>query len=183
MSKFKNLKVGEVLSETQYFKVEKMQGDRVQMITDSGDRVVVDSGYVDKHLASANQYEKTEKVTKTRLAEIFYENSRIAMTVNYNKQVDQNSVLDEITNIYDQLKFNMTKDDFKKEAKKALNLKGEERTMIGRHYGSHDVNGRVHFIDMEISRDTTKDYDTRQRLVDPRTLNFIIVNNVKYQSK
>ena len=62
-------------------------------------------------------------------------------------------------------------------------LEGEERVMIGRHYGASDDFGRVHFVDMEVVKDASKDYDTRMRLVDPRTLQHLIVNNVKYNLK
>jgi len=59
-------------------------------------------------------------------------------------------------------------------------LEGEERTMVGRHYGSQDEFGRIKFIDMDAKLDPAKDYDTRQRLVDPRTLNWLILKGVKY---
>ena len=52
--------------------------------------------------------------------------------------------------------------------------------MVGRHYGAVDEFGRIHFVDMEIERDITKSYDNRMRLVDPRTIKYLIVNNVKY---
>ena len=183
MSKFKSLVVGEVLSETQYYKVEKIAGNRAQFLTDNGDRVVLDESYVNNLLASAQQFEKTEKVTKTALAEIFMKNARVAMTVQFNKQVKPEDVSKGIVALYDKMGIGMTKADFTKQVKKALNLKGEERVMVGRHYGTTDVNGRVHFIDMNVDKAAGKDYDTRQRLVDPRTLNYIIVNNVKYQVK
>ena len=183
MTNFKDLKVGDVLSETQYYKAEAISGNKVQLVNDNGDKCVVDSEYVRKSLSSAIQFESIEKVTKTRLAEIFLENSRVAMTVNYNKQVEQKAVVDGITEIYSNLTMGMTKEDFGKKVTKVLNLKGEERMMVGRHYGSHDINGRVHFIDMMVEKDGKKDYDTRQRLVDPRTLNYVIVNNVKYLIK
>jgi len=70
---------------------------------------------------------------------------------------------------------------FKATVKRAL--EGEERLMVGRHFGSLDVNSRLHFVDMQIAKDPSKDYDTRNRLVDPRTINYFICRGVKYQVK
>ena len=180
---FKQLTKGEVLSESQYYTVEKIAGNRVQLVNDHGENIVVDENYVNNCLSSASQFSETKKVTKTELAEIVVSNARQSMTVCYNKQVQQKDVLAEISNIYGELGIGMTQKDFDKKIKAALNLKGEERVMVGRHYGNVDVNGRIQFIDMNIKRDGSKDYDTRQRLVDPRTVNYVIVGNVKYELK
>lgn len=183
MSKFENLEIGEVLSETQYYKVVKTSGDKVQLVNDHGANVVVDNLYVEQCLHSAQQFDKTEKVTKTKLAEILKDSARQAITVCFNKQVKPEDVQKELSSIYSQFNLGMTQADYDKKVKAALNLKGEERVMVGRHYGGVDVNGRISFIDMNIDRDPSKDYDTRARLVDPRTVNYIIVDNVKYQLK
>lgn len=177
MSKFKNLQVGEVLSESQYYKVEKVQGNKVQLATEEGSSIVVDSGYVDKMLQSATQFETTEKITRTEMAELFVSNSRIAMTVMFNKQLAPKAVTDAISGIYSQLGLGMTQADFTKRVKGVVNLKGDERVMTGRHYGGVDVNGRVSFVDMNVQSGNPN------RLVDPRTINYLIVNNVKYLIK
>ena len=65
-----------------------------------------------------------------------------------------------------------------KDATKSL-LKGQERTMVGRHYGQYKSE-RIVFIDMELENDDSKDYDTRIRLVDTRELNWFICDNTKY---
>lgn len=184
MTDFKKLNQGEVLSETQYYKVAAfLPAGYVGLINDKGDKIKVDANYVNSSLSSSAQFEKEEKVTKTRLAEIFSENKQLAMTVNFNKKVDEKDVVEGLASIYGNLKVGTTEVQLKKEIKKALNLKGEERTMVGRHYGSHDVNGRFHFIDMNIDKKEGVDYDSRQRLVDPRTLNYVIVGGTKYINK
>lgn len=174
MSEFKKLEVGEILSESQYYKVEKISGNKVQLVNDEGNRVVVDDKYVNQSLSSASQYSETKKVTKTELAEIFLQNSRVAMTVMFNKKLDNKKVTDSISTIYGKLSFGMTQADFTRQVKAVINLKGDERVMVGRHYGSPDVNGRVSFVDMNIEKGNPN------RLVDPRTINYLIVNNVKY---
>lgn len=177
------VKVGDILSETQFYTVTGVKDGRVNLNTDKGEGITVDTSYAHNLLHSASDFSEVKKVTRTDLAEIFISHSRMAMTVNYNKQVKPDDVASNIAELHGDLTLGMTQADFKKKVKKALTLKGEERTMVGRHYGSPDINGRVHFIDMEIERDAEKEYDTRQRLVDPRTLNYVIVDNVKWQAK
>lgn len=180
---FSKLKSGEVLSESQYYKVVKTQGDKVQLVNDEGSNIVVNKDYVENCLSSASQYSSEEKVTKTKLAEILTSNARQAMTVCFNKQVKPEDVQKKLSALYKDFGLGLTQEDYDKKVKAALNLVGEERVMVGRHYGSPDVNGRINFVDMTLERDSSKTYDTRLRLVDPRTINYIIVNNVKYKLK
>jgi hypothetical protein len=61
-------------------------------------------------------------------------------------------------------------------------IPGELRIMKGRHYGNMDDLGRIQFIDMEADRGTSE-HDGRNRQVDPRTIQSITVNGVKYNLK
>lgn len=179
----KIIRKGDILSETQFYTVADARNGRLTLKTDSGDTVTVDDNYAQTLLSSANHFDATTKVTRTELTDIFLNHSRVAMTVNFNKQVKPEDVVDNIAGLYPKLSMGMTEDDFKKKVKQQLSLKGEERTMVGRHYGGQDVNGRVNFVDMELEKDSSKDYETRLRLVDPRTLNYVIVAGVKYVVK
>ena len=182
--KFQDLKVGEVLSETQFYKVVKTVGDRVQLETDSGENIVVDRNYAEDLLNSADQFTATEKVSRTELIEKFLSHTRVAMTVNFNKQVKPADVKKAIVELYPNKGGKlMSEADFAKKVAKAVDLKGEERTMVGRHYGTQDSNGRVSFVDMEVAKEAGKSYDPRLRLVDPRTLNWLVVSGVKYVVK
>jgi hypothetical protein len=176
---FKKLKVGEKLSETQFYSVKAIEKDGAILTTDGGEDIKVGIEYANCCLVSANQFEKTEKVTKTELANIFIANSNVAITVDFNKQVKETDVVKEIITAYESSTPKEVEAAVKKAVKKGMS--GEERTMVGRHHGAVDEFGRIHFTDMEIERDTTKkDYDNRHRLVDPRTINFLIVKGVKY---
>lgn len=181
MTNFNKLEVGSVLSETQYYKVVKKVGDKVEFVTDNGETVTVNRGYVESLIVSADQYSREEKITRTELAEMLIQNRNVVMTLNFNKQVKEADVAAEIQAAYE----NSTPKEFAAKMKKAVKkgLNGEERTMTGRHHGGKDDFGRLHFIDMDILKDASKSYDTRQRLVDPRTLNWLIVNGVKYIAK
>jgi len=132
-------------------------------------------------LSSAHDFAKEEKITKTELANIFISSSRVAMTVCFYKQVKETDVVKEISDAVASAKIAEIEKAIKKGVKKAII--GEERVMKGRHYGSMDEFGRINFVDMEIPKDTTKSYDVRMRLVDPRTISYLVVNNIKYSVK
>lgn len=173
--KFEDLKKGEVLSEIQFYKVDEIKGDKVRLIADSGEAVVVDKNYVEQFLASGEQFESTIDVNKTQLQDIIINNPRTAMTVCYNKQTDVKELKKDLTK---SLSKKLPLDDVYKVV--MSHIEGEERIIKGRHDGHLDAGGRIKFIDMDIEKDLSKDYDTRFRLVDPRKLNYAIVNNVKY---
>lgn len=183
MSKFNNLQQGEVLSETQFYTVVKKQGDRVQLATDDGNNIVVDKNYVNEMLSSAAQFTDTKKVTRTELTHIVLSYPRIAMTVHFNKQVKEADVKKALYNLYPNKGKIISQKDFEKQVRSALSLKGEERVMKGRHYGNTDNNGRIQFIDMGLGTKQAGANDARQRLVDPRTLNWAIIDGVKYVVK
>jgi hypothetical protein len=183
MTQFKNLKVGTRLSETQYYKVEKIVNGQVQLRNDFNEPIVVDSNYVEKCLTSADQFDTEKNMSKTDVTNLFLSATNVALTVNYNKQVKEDEVKKQLWDLY----LNkggkiLSENEYKKKVASAIGaaLVGEERTMVGRHYGSQDEFGRIRFIDMEEVQDLAKDYDTRQRLVDPRTINWLILKGVKY---
>lgn len=179
--KFNKLKVKEVLSETQYYVVQKISGNKVQLVNDQGENIVVDDKYVENCLLSASQFTTEKVVTKTEAAQIFLNSSGVAITVNFNKQVKDTDVVKEIMDTYS----SSTPKAFEAALKKAIKsaLIGTERTMVGRHYGDLNELGRVQFIDMEEIKLAGKEYDSRLRQVDPRGINWIIVKNIKYTVK
>lgn len=179
--KFKSLKTGEVLSEQQFYKVVKTSGDKVQLKNDNGEMIVVDSNYAEKCLTSANQHTSEKTVNKTEAAAIFLSQAGVAITVNFNKQVKEADVVKEIMSTYEGSAPKVFEAAVKKAIKSALT--GTERTMVGRHYGDMNELGRVQFIDMEEEKTPGKDYDSRQRQVDPRSINWFISRGVKYTVK
>lgn len=186
MTQFKNLKQGSVLSETSYYKVVKVKGDEVQLRTDSGQDVILDKQYVESLLISADQYDSEKTISKTEAAQLFLSHPGIVLTVNYNKKVDEKAVKDSLYDLYPNKGGKILSEaDFKKKVNAALKgvTEGEARTMIGRHFGELNDLGRVNFIDMEVEKDTSKTYDNRQRQVDPRTINYLIIKGVKYNVK
>lgn len=187
MAKFKDLKVGEKLSETQFYSVVKIAGDKVQIKNDGGADIVVDKNYVENCLTSASQFTSEETITRTEAAAKFIASAGVGMTVNFNTQVKEKDAIDQLGQIYPNKGGKMLSEaDYKTKVKDIISsvITGKERTMVGRHYGSVNEFGRVSFVDMEITKDDTKtDYDSRTRQVDPRTINWMIIRDVKYKTK
>lgn len=175
---FSKLKAGEVLSEQQFYTVKKVVGNKVQLENDNKENIVVTSDYAESCLTSAIQYKDEKPVSKTEAAQIFLSHSGTAITVNFNKQVKEADVVSEIMTTYQ----GSTPKDFEKALKKSIKgaLEGTERTMVGRHYGELNELGRVQFIDMEEAKASGKDYDSRLRQVDPRSINWFVSRGTKY---
>lgn len=181
MTKFNQIKPKQVFSETSFYTVTKVNKDSVEFETESGQKVELGQPYVENLLYSAHQQDKEEKVTKTVATEIFKSNPGVAMTVSFQKQVKEADVVAEIEDMYQNSTPKEIPAKLKKAVKKALD--GEERVIVGKHWSSQDDFGRFHFTDMQIAQDKSKAYDVRQRLVDPRTINYLIVKGVKYTVK
>ena len=181
MCNFKGLKENQKLSEVQFYTVKKIKGNQVQLENDLGENIVVDNKYVETCLTSAHEVVKEEKMSRTELAQLFLNSQNVAFTVCFNKQVKQEDVMKEIMEAYG----NSTPKEFDTKLKKAVKtaLNGEERILTGKHSGSVDEFGRIHVTDLEIAKDAAKTYDVRQRLVDPRTIQWVIVRGVKYIAK
>lgn len=180
--KAKALKPGEILSEQQFYTVKDTDGDRVVLKNDNGTEITVNKKYAEACLISANQYTETKKVNRTEAAALFQSCTGVAVTVNFNKQVKEADVVNEIMEAFDA---KITLAAKRKNVASAVSraIVGEERTMIGRHYGELTELGRVKFIDMEEDKAAGKDYDSRIRQVDPRTINWFIARGVKYEVK
>lgn len=190
MVNLKDLKTGSILSENSFFVVKDIYKDSVVVSDDYGNELTISKSYVEKILNSADSFTSEEKKTKTELAELFINSPRIAMTVAFYKQdkaktkkafnaeVDaavskvQSAKVSEVEGLLRDLITNPILDY----------TPGELRVMKGRHYGEVDDLGRVHFVDMEIAKGSGST-DSRLRQVDPRTIQYIIVNNIKYTLK
>jgi hypothetical protein len=183
--------VGSILSETSFYVVKEVSGGKTTVIDDFGHEITIGNAYVKEICVSADQYETEEKKTMTELAELFINSPRIAMTVSYitkatektkkDFDAEKNAKIDEIQNASLKSAAALLSDLIENPITKAI--PGKLRVMKGRHYGNVDELGRVHFIDMELQRDQSKDYDTRSRQVDPRTIQALIINKVKYVLK
>jgi hypothetical protein len=176
--KFEELKKGACLSEVQYYRVVKVSGTKIQLKNGLEQDIVVDKEYVQDCLTSADQYTEEVKVTKTEMAKLFLENPNVVFTISFNKQVKPEDVSKEIMGAYEGSTPKTMEMAIKKAVKSALN--GIERVLVGYHNGIQDDLGRISAIDMNIEKDPTKDYNNALRLVDPRTINYLILRGKKY---
>ena len=188
MAKKSALKKGSILSETSFYVVKEVNSSNIVVTDENDNEITIGKEYVESVLNSADDCDTTEKKTMTELAEIFINSPRIAMTVAFYKkdvektkkayEAEKTAKVNEITNAkvsdVPRLLNQLIENPISK------TIPGELRVMKGRHYGQIDELGRVKFIDMELPK---ADPAGRIRQVDPRTIEYIICNNVKYVKK
>lgn len=183
----KALKPGSILSESSFFVVERLEKDAIIVKDDNNNEIKIGNKYVEQVLNSGDLFDSEEKKNMTQLAEIFLNSTRIAMTVCFVKkdtEKTKKAYTAEVNNAISRVKTasigeveKLVLDLIENPISKTI--PGGERIMKGRHYGNIDDLGRVSFIDMEIASNPSKP-ESRIRQVDPRTIQWLIVNGVKY---
>jgi len=183
--KIKDLKVGSVLSETSFTTVTKVsQGFITVLDTATKTEVEIGKEYAESMLKSADLFSKVESMNKTQLADLLLSSSRIAMSVAYYKmdknktqkaykaekaaaiEAIKNASLANVAQLVEELIENpITK-----------TIAGDFRVMKGYHLGHMNDLGRLDFFDMEDKKSLFKQ-------VDPRSIQYIIVDDVKYELK
>jgi len=182
------LKPGAVLSEQQFYTLKSMDKDKAVLLTETNEEITVSKEYLETMIQSADTFSGTEKLAKTYLAELLVANPRTAMTVCFTKankaktkkaytsereeyiQKVKSASLDSVSDLLNNLMDNPILDY----------IPGGERVIKGYHLGHKDELGRILFIDMEVARTGEEKHDPRIRQIDPRTIQYIIVNGIKY---
>lgn len=141
--------------------------NRIELRNTEGLTWTVDGTILEQEFCFAEQHDGVEEVSRTRAIEIVTENPRTAMTINFNKKADPKVVAKELAAGQGALSSKEWN------AKVSKLMDGDERTMVGWHYGSFDEHRRLSFIEEEKG----------PRLVDPRTINWVVVNRVRYNVK
>ena len=155
ITNFSELKVGDILSETQYYKVveivEKSNGLKteklVKVVNDRGFSFYIGEAVVEEGIYTANQYSKEVQITRTELIQKFAHVGDTVFTVSFNK------------------------------------ASGDERILIGYLVQVETGFGRSTVIDLQASKGSNPNHDGRLRQVDHRTLNWLIHKNVKHTVK
>lgn len=189
--KLANLKKGSILSETSFYKVNKVTNSGIEVTDDFGNDITIGKAYVEMILNSAEVFSTEEKKTLTELQEIFVNNPRVAMEVGYYKkdepktkkayEAEKAAAIKKVQDASLSTAAAILADLIDNPISKVI--PGEFRIIRGRHYNSQHVSGRINFIDMELEKGDKADYDARVRQVDPRTIQHIIVGGVKYSLK
>ena len=167
------LGTGTKFSRISYGEVVDVTPTSVEVKNEEGLKWTVGRSIFEEEFFTPNQFAETEEVTRTAMIQVIDSNPRIIMTVKFKKKPEQKALVDTVQGLLDA-------DDrpsigtLRKILKSAV--EGEMRTMVGRHQGVYDDFGRLMFTDMEAD-------DSRLRLVDPRTVEEIVVENVKYVLK
>jgi len=183
-SKFTKASKDDYWSRISYGKVIYKHHDYLVIRNDDGFEWTIADHVVSSEFSFHNQYEEEIELNWTDLKEKFKENTQRIMTVNFNKKIDEKEYIEKLVNLYPNNKGKLkSKKQYESDIKNATKslLKGQERIMIGRHYGKYQYE-RIMFTDMELEKNDSRDFD-RIRLVDPRTLNWFICDNVKYVRK
>ena len=168
----KKIKIGDVYSRHSFGKVtafgQDMRGNTMVEITNSnGAPWTISPQIMELEFSFADQVESEETVSRTRLIEIMMDNPRTAMTIHFNKKPNAK-------NIAKELRSGKAADESVKgfDARVKALLQGEERVMIGYHNCSLDEHRRLRFNEAAEK--------VQQRLVDLRTLNWVVVNQTRY---
>ncbi|MEM9452746.1 MAG: hypothetical protein AAGF11_01120 [Myxococcota bacterium] len=175
------LKVGDYMSETQYYQVVEKSDKQVKVRNERGYEFYVGHSIVEEGMYSAKQFDKKVEVTRTQICEILENAGDSIFTVNFNKQLKEKDVLTEILAAIEEDEGGSG--EVSKALKTKINaaikkgVKGELRTLIGYLIKTEAKMGRSQVIDLEAPA------NRRYRLVDHRTINWLILKNVKYVAK
>ena len=175
---------GKKFSRMSYGEIVAVEADAYVVRNEQGVEWTIPAHLVDDEFAINDNSATESTITATELASLFASNPHVICTVNYNKKVNRTDVKAKMNDLYaNKNGIILSEAQYQRKVSRALNgiVNGVERTMIGRHHGHVDEFGRVQFVDMQAERDETKAYDTRLRKVDPRTINWLIINNIKYK--
>jgi hypothetical protein len=171
----KDIKSGDKVSVTYYLNVINKNSDSLDVEDQTGSKFAIrGKDLIEGTLNTAEQYTETRKVSRTELIEILENAGDTVFTANYNKLPNADTIAELLGN-YSINDFGDPK-KLSKIAKEAM--KGEERNLKGYLINIEPKMGRSSVIDLEIPKG-----EHNVRLIDHRTLNSIIIKNIKYQVK
>jgi len=179
------IKAGDYLSETQYYRVISVTQDTIEVQNERGLRFKIAPHIVAEGIYTAHQYRREETVTKTEIATIFHNIDNTVFTVNFNKQLREKDARDALFSLYANIGGQLiSQQEYEQKVKEIVKstYQGEERTLVGYKIGVDENLGRSLVIDLK-QKYGEKEYDQRIRLVDHRTINWLIYKNVRYEVK
>jgi len=166
------LATGQFFSQTQYYNVTGVAGDRVTVQNQYGNMMHVSKDILEK-MSSATHFMKETPMTMTALADLLSSVSDTIFTVQFRKQVDPKDV----EQVVKDTKLNDLKDKAKIAAIVKQVTEGEPCTMICHLVNAENNLGRSTVIDLSAPG------DNKFRQIDHRTIESITFNNVKYVLK
>lgn len=170
------LKQGDYISRRQYLRVTGLSDGRVSVRTDSGFEFNATEAIASETMLTCDQFSREEKVSATELVEKLIHSNGDIFTVNFHKQANEKTV---VSTLQSATVEELSDARSRKALAKRLKV-GEERTLIGYLLETEPMLGRSKVIDLE---QAFAGEGWAQRLVDHRTINWIILRNVKYVRK
>lgn len=165
------LKAGDKLSRISYIEILDIGGGTSRVKNEEGFEWGIDNNILENQCYSADQFNETKEVTRTELITTLLEVGNTVFTVNFDKLPTPEDFLALTRDAGNKIRaFEDMKKDFKK-------LKGENRTLVGYLIKTETGFGRSMVIDLEVKE------AHKVRQIDHRTLNWLIVRNVKYTVK
>ena len=171
----RKLKAGDHWSRNSYGKVVAVHHDEIVVENDQGTCWAIDPPLFEGEFNTADQFTDTQKITRTDMVKKIVSSARVVMTIFFRKKPEHKTLVDAVEDLMSQRQ-PLSRRALSKKLKEAT--AGEERTMVGRHYGTTDEFGRIQFLDVEGSGS-----GTGLKTVDPRTVEWCIIENVRYEVK
>jgi hypothetical protein len=155
--------VGNWFSGTSYFRVTKIDGDEIT--TQSSDHeVLVSRDILESEMYNASVYAKEEKLPITKVVKVLKEAHSTAFTISFNCKIDEKAVAQKLESC--------TAQEFKDAKKLAAELlTGKETIFTGRLTKTEGKLGRSLVVALNAYNFAS---------VDHRTINYLIIKNVKY---
>ncbi len=171
------IQIGDKWSRISYGEVIGKDYRGIVVRNEKGVEWTLSNDIVEAEFVFAEQFEETEELTRTEMVQKIVSHARVAMTVHFKKKPEHKELVEAVTSLLDDEKAG--KERPKPRTLSSLLKKatgGEDRTLIGRHYGVQDEFGRLQFTDMQATKFPYKQ-------IDPRTVEWAIIENVKYVLK
>jgi hypothetical protein len=152
----------------------------VSVRNEHGFEWVISKDVLDNECTSATQYESVEKVSQSEMIEKILDAGHKVFTANFNKKPDPKVAIKKLQSLYPNKGVRgvgiAKREDYNKAVEEAVSIliDGEERTITCRILSVDRLRGRLSVIDLEIE----DKHNIRQ--LDPRTLNWLIIDGIKY---
>lgn len=168
------LKEGDWLSGTIYYKVGPKTGSKIQILDSYGRSLVVDEDVLQQEMISASQFDTEVKVSRTDMVNALVNAKDCVFTIKFRKQLTGKVIHD-----------NLTSTNYVSEPSAAKRIKlcdqvlklGELRTLTGYVRNTEHSMGRSNVIDLNVKG------SHQERQVDHRTVEELILKRVKYTLK
>lgn len=169
------LKEGDWLSGTVYYQVmNAVSQTHFHMKDNFGSNITVGNKILAREMTSSQQFEETKEMCRSDMVELLMNAKDTVFTAKFRKQLTGKR-LREVLDEEDYCSSTPSKKG--RVLTKALK-NGESRELVGYLKESEPFMGRSSVIDLNIPHD-----QYRTRLIDHRTLEELIMNNVKYVLK